>query len=110
MPFLISGLIAFVGAGVGVAAVGGFELIGSGLDTESIRITFAAIMLFGLLIRIPIVHIGSFNLGFGFGLSNTLFDVFTQGDFLTIGWTISLLLTITCFFTGILILIGAEGS
>jgi len=97
----VGALLGFIAQVVTVGILGGINILGSGLNSQSIKILFGITTLFNILFRIDI---GGYPIGIG--LLNNVFNVFSEGDFLGFGMIIVTTLGLLTIISGLMIMIG----
>jgi len=94
----ITGMCATV---ISVAIISGFNILGSGLIGESIKILFATGSLLNILFQVYI-----FGYPLGLGLINNMVDIFPSNIMSGVGFFIMSMLATLTFISGLLIVIG----
>ena len=112
----ITGLLTLV---IAVGVIGGLQILGSGLNSASIKIIFSVGVLVNIMFRIEMkgvmITLAGYpltqtHLAIGLGLMNNLYEVFSQGDLLGIGFFITTVFSIITLVSGLIIIIGGLGG
>jgi len=101
MLITVGGLLGFISQVIAVGILGGIQILGSGLNSQSIKILFGVTTLFNILFRIDLA-----GYPVGIGLLNNVFNIFSEGDFLGFGTLIVTTLGLLTIITGLMILTG----
>lgn len=96
----LTGLVSTV---LAVGVISGVQILGSGLNSESIKIIFGVGCILNMLFRI---NIAGFPLGIG--LCNTILDAFPSTEFIGIGYFISSTLAMLALISGLLSIMGGD--
>lgn len=96
----ITGLLAST---IAVGIIGGVQILGSGLNSESIKILFGTSTLLNVLFQI---QISGFPIGIG--LATNIVDIFTESDFIGIGFFLSTALALLALISGLIIIVGGS--
>lgn len=96
----VTGLIA---TSISVGVLGGISILGSGLNSESIKILFGTSTLLNALFQI---QVGAFPVGIG--LATNIINIFTESDFVGLGFFISTALAVIALISGLIIIIGGS--
>lgn len=94
----LTGLISTV---LAVGVISGIQFLGSGLNSESIRIIFSVGAILNMLFRISIA-------GFpvGIGLVNNIMSIFSPTDFAGLGYFAVSIISIITLISGIITVVG----
>jgi hypothetical protein len=104
---IIGGVAGFLTLVAGVSIIAGIQFVGSGVNTEGIKILFGFGCLLNLLFQIKVGH----GFPMGFGLLTNVFDAFTSSsDFLGFGVFITSVLGLTIIISGLLVIVGGSGA
>jgi len=100
------GVVGFLGVIASVGIIAGIQVLGSGINTEGIKILFG----FGCLLNILFkINVGGFPIGLG--LLTNVFNAFTSSsDFLGFGMFITSVIGLTIIISGLLIIVGGSGA
>lgn len=98
----LTGLLTTI---IAVGIISSIQILGSGLNSASIKIIFGVGFLVNILFK---VEIG--GLPIGLGLMNNLYEVFMAGDLLGIGFFITTVFSFITLVSGIIIIIGGLGG
>ena len=86
--------------------VSGVKVAGSGLDSATIKIIFAVGVMLNIFFRVEII-----GLPIGLGIMNNLFEVFSKGDLLGIGFFMTTVFSFITLASGLIIIIsGLSGG
>jgi hypothetical protein len=105
---VLGAITGFLASIISVAILSGIQVLGTGLDSASIKILFGVGSLLNILFQ---VNIAGFPIGLG--LMNNMMDAFSfapdSGTFgLSLGFFISTVLTIMILVSGVMIIQGGE--
>lgn len=98
----LTGLLTTI---IAVGIISSIQILGSGLNSASIKIIFGVGFLVNILFK---VEIAGFPIGLG--LMNNLYEVFMTGDLLGIGFFITTVFSFITLVSGIIIIIGGLGG
>jgi hypothetical protein len=103
---LLGGVVGFLGVIASIGIIAGIQVLGSGINTEGIKILFG----FGCLLNILFkISVGGFPIGLG--LLTNVFQAFTSSsDFLGFGMFITSVLGLTIIISGLLVIVGGSGA
>lgn len=101
---LFGGVVAMIVTVGGIAIIAGTTIVGSGLNSESIRILFGIGTILNLLFQIPL---GTFSVGIG--LVNPVFALFLNsgsGFLAFIGFIVATGLALAALISGLMMITG----
>lgn len=97
-------VIGFIGTILAVGVISGINILGSGLNSSSIKILFGSASLLNFMFQI---NIGGFPIGLGFG--NNLLNSFGTDSFLeAIAFILSLIFILVILISGLLTITGGS--
>ena len=99
---VLGGIMGLVSSVLAIGVVGGIQILGSGLNGESIKIMFGVGTLLNVLFQI---NIGGFPLGLG--LINNLSGAFSTGDLWGLGYFLASSIGIVGLISGLMIILGS---
>jgi len=97
----IGALIGLLVVVISVGVISSIQILGSGLNSASIKIIFGAGVLINIMFGIEIS-----GLPIGLGLMNNLYEVFSQGDLIGIGFFITTVFSFITLVSGLIMIIG----
>lgn len=95
-------VLGLIGTVIATGIIGGISILGSGLNSESIKIIFGAGTLFNLLFNIEIPQLG---LNIGLGLATNIISLFDSGDILNLGFISTTALSLIALVSGLMVII-----
>ncbi len=98
----VGAVTGLVGTIIGTAVIGGIQIFGSGLNSESVKIVFGVGTLLNLLFRIEFPQL---NINLGLGLATNIIDVFTTGDLYNIGFYFASGMALIGLVSGLMVIV-----
>jgi hypothetical protein len=104
----IGALVGLAASAVAVGVISGISILGSGLNTASVKIIFGMATLINILFKVDLgmgaEKGGSFQIGLG--LASNIVSVFSPTELWGVGWIIATAIGIVAFVCGMLTLSG----
>ena len=99
---VLGAIMGLVSSVLVIGVVGGIQILGTGLNGESIKIMFGVGTLLNILFQI---NIGGFPIGLG--LINNLLNTFVGGDLWGLGYLLATSIAIMALLSGLMIILGS---
>lgn len=106
---VVGGITSLIATAIMLSVVAGIQVLGSGLNSASIKILFGVSALLQILFQIQFT-IGTQNFSIGLGLINNVFNAFNSGDLFGIGLFVSTVFGVLALVSGlIVVIVSSEG-
>lgn len=101
---VVTGLVA---TSIGISVIAGLQIVGTGLNSASIKIIFGVSTLLQILFSLNFV-VADVEVVLGLGLINNLFNAFSGGDLFGLGFIISTFFGIIALVSGLFVITGGQ--